>query len=68
MNQKRKYIIENLFVDNFIEPESATILLEEKEDSGRSLLEIQLNKEDNLSVTDLMSCHRLAHMNCHQID
>lgn len=53
MNQKRKYIIENLFVDNFIEPESATILLEEKEDSGRSLLEIQLNKEDNLSIKNV---------------
>ena len=53
MNQKRKYIIENLFADNFIEAESAIILLEEKEDSGRSLLEIQLNKEDNLSIKNV---------------
>lgn len=35
MNQKRKYIIENLFVDNFVESESRVIYLEEKEDSGR---------------------------------
>ncbi|RKQ22479.1 MULTISPECIES: hypothetical protein [Clostridia] len=53
MNQKRKYIIDNLFVDNFIEFESRIIYLEEKEDSGKSLLEIQLNKDGNLSIKNV---------------
>lgn len=59
MNQKRKYIIDNLFVDNFIEFESRIIYLEEKEDSGKSLLEIQLNKEGNLSIknVDMKNTH-----------
>lgn len=41
MNQKRKYIIDNLLVDDFIESESKIIQLEETEDSGRSLLEMK---------------------------
>lgn len=59
MNQKRKYIIENLFVDNFVESESRAIYLEEKEDSGRSLLEIQLNTDGNLSIknVDMKNTH-----------
>ncbi len=59
MNQKRKYIIDNLFVDNFIEFESRIIYLEEKEDSGKSLLEIQLNKDGNLSIknVDMKNTH-----------
>lgn len=59
MNQKRKYIIDNLFVDNFIEFESRIVYLEEKEDSGKSLLEIQLNKDGNLSIknVDMKNTH-----------
>ncbi len=59
MNQKRKYIIENLFVDNFVESESRAIYLEEKEDSGRSLLEMQLNTDGNLSIknVDMKNTH-----------
>ena len=59
MNQKRKYIIDNLFVDNFIELESRIVYLEEKEDSGKSLLEIQLNKDGNLSIknVDMKNTH-----------
>lgn len=41
MNQKRKYIIDNLLVEDFIESESKIIQLEETEDSGRSLLEMK---------------------------
>ena len=28
----------------------------------------QLKIADRINVTDLMRCHRLAHMTCHQID
>ena len=53
MNQKRKYIIDNLLVEDFIESESKIIQLEETEDSGRSLLEIQLEEDDNLSIKNV---------------
>lgn len=53
MDQKRNYIINELLVDNFIEHESKIIELEETEDSGKSLLEIQLEEEDNLSIKNI---------------
>lgn len=53
MNQKGKYIIENLFVDDFVEYEPRIIHLEEQEDSGKSWLEIQLGNDDNLSIKNV---------------
>ena len=38
MDSKRNYIISELMEENFIESETDQIYLEEKEDSGKSIL------------------------------
>lgn len=53
MNEKRRYVIENLLLDDFIESESEVIQLEEKEESGKSLLEIHLKEKENLSIKNI---------------
>ena len=53
MNEKRKYVIENLLMEGFIESESEVIQLEEKEESGKSLLEIHLKDKENLSIKNI---------------
>ena len=53
MNEKRKYVIENLLMEGFIESESEVIQLEEKEESGKSLLEIHLKDNENLSIKNI---------------
>lgn len=53
MNEKRNYVIENLLMDKFIESESEVIQLEEKEESGKSLLEIHLKDKENLSIKNI---------------
>ena len=50
---KRKFVISDLMVENFAEWENNMICLEEKEDSGRSILEFRVESTENLSIKNL---------------
>lgn len=58
---KREFIINELFVENFMEEESNVICLEETEDSGRSILEFQLESDENLSIKNVDCKNTLMH-------
>lgn len=50
---KREFIIKKLMVEHFIEWETNRICLEESEDTGKSVLEIQLISDGNLSIKNV---------------
>ena len=62
---KRKYGIEVGENYNLPKSENERVSQCSKEDAIKATLKYYAMIE---GVTDLMSCHRLAHMNCHQID
>ena len=53
MNTKREYVIGQLMEEGFIEREEEKVYLEEKEDTGQSVLELQLSSSENLSIKNV---------------
>lgn len=50
---KRGFIINDLMVPGFIEHENGEMFLEEREDTGRSILKVKLAPEDNLCIANV---------------
>lgn len=50
---KREYIIKELIKTQFIEHETGKVYLEEIEDTGKSVLELQLSSSENLSIKNV---------------
>lgn len=57
MGTKRDFIREELLVDKFMEDETNICHLEETEDSGRSVLEFELNSDTNISIKNVDKKH-----------
>lgn len=53
MDSKRNFIINELMEKNFIENETEQIYLEEKEDSGKSILKWKLVSGQNFSIKNV---------------
>lgn len=53
MNTKREYIIDELMEAQFVERETEKVCLEETEDTGKSVLELQLSSSKNLSIKNV---------------
>lgn len=53
MNTKREYIIDELMEAQFVERETEKVCLEETEDTGKSVLELQLSSGKNLSIKNV---------------
>lgn len=50
MKTKRKYIIDELMEAQFVEYEAERVCLEETDDTGKSVLELQLSSGENISI------------------
>ena len=61
MDSKRNYIISELMEENFIESETDQIYLEEKEDSGKSILRWKLLSNQNFSIRNLDKKNTIIH-------
>ena len=57
MDEKRKFILKELMVENFAEWEKEIIQLEEKEDTGKSLLNMKLKSQSNLCIKNVDKKH-----------
>lgn len=53
MNEKREYIINELMKERFIERETERVYLEETEDTGKSILELQMSSFENLCIKNV---------------
>lgn len=53
MIAKREYIINELMVEDFVEWETNSVCLEENEDTGKSILTLQLASDVNLSIKNV---------------
>ena len=53
MKAKREYIINELMKAQFVEHETERVHLEETEDTGKSVLELQLSSGENLSIKNV---------------
>ncbi len=53
MNEKREYIINELMKERFIERETERVYLEETEDTGKSILELQMSSCENLCIKNV---------------
>lgn len=56
-DEKRKFILKELMVEDFAEWEKEIIQLEEKEDTGKSLLNMKLKSELNLCIKNVDKKH-----------
>lgn len=61
MDSKRNYIISELMEENFIESETDQIYLEEKEDSGKSILRWKLLSNQNFSIRNVDKKNTIIH-------
>ena len=61
MDSKRNYIISDLMEENFIESETDQIYLEEKEDSGKSILRWKLLSNQNFSIRNVDKKNTIIH-------
>ena len=61
MDSKRNYIINELMEENFIESETDQIYLEEKEDSGKSILRWKLLSNQNFSIRNVDKKNTIIH-------
>ena len=61
MDSKRNYIINELMDENFIESETDQIYLEEKEDSGKSILRWKLLSNQNFSIRNVDKKNTIIH-------
>ena len=61
MDSKRNYIISELMEENFIESETDQIYLEEKEDSGKSILRWKLLSNQNFSIRNVDKKNKIIH-------
>lgn len=53
MVEKRKFVMNDLMVENFIEAETNEICLQETEDTGKSVLEMHLRSDTNFSIKNV---------------